>query len=70
MRHFLKDPPDLTKALERLRANGMTLAEIGAAIGVDGDSVGRYCDGTRERIGFVTGWRIMRLYAKTFGRAE
>ena len=58
---FERDIPDVPGALKRLNAV-MTYAEIGKAVGVDGDSIGRYIDGSRKRIGYDIMWRIMRLY--------
>jgi hypothetical protein len=59
--HYEKAPPDIPSVLRRLNSV-LTYAEIGAEAGVDGDSIGRYIDGSRRRIGLETAWRIMRLY--------
>lgn len=59
--HYEQEMPDIPAMLEELHET-MTYKEIAAYCDVDGDSIGRYIDGSRQRIGFETAWLILRLY--------
>lgn len=68
-RVFYKEPPKLVPMLDLL-AERYTHAEIGRQVGCDGDTIGDYIRGKRKRIDWPTGWKIQRLFIKTFGRSK
>lgn len=56
-------PPCIIQAITRMRAAGITTAEIADAAGVDVDTINRYRDGSR-RPNFERGWAVIRLAEK------
>ena len=59
-KRFQGKPPCVIQTINRLRAAGVTTAEIATAVGVDVDTICRYRDGSR-RPNWERGWALVRF---------
>lgn len=62
-KQFQRTAPCIIQAITKMRAAGITTAEIADAAGVDVDTINRYRDGSR-RPNFERGWAVIRLAEK------